>query len=278
VDGAHVLAATHSRLLLLSLPGLEVLQSWERGLVRYSRRIEVDGEHIVMAGWLSPSIGVLHTATGRVRRLRCGVQPMLFQYRGSVRVISGLDGGMHTLDVARARLVEPVPVPPISSIAVGEDVWGVVAGDLETPRVAGVVPQDAVLPRFRRGSGQIMRLTGEPMSVLIEGRCVQLWCDDARGLLWCFTEKPGSPGVVTGVHAIDQSGQVVTEFHTETPTTLRQLDPELGIVPQRSRASGSSLAASVRATGSPRQLPDITRLSVTNPLSPTAAWVCVVRS
>ncbi|MGA8016070.1 MAG: hypothetical protein WCB85_09160 [Candidatus Dormiibacterota bacterium] len=232
VHDSHLWAATDSRLFRLRLEELEVVQDWERGLVRYASQIEVADERVVLANWLSPSVAILDTASGRLRRVRVGSQPVLFQHGGRVRVISGLEGGMQTLDPARACLVDATPTPPICSVGVGRDLWGVVAGNAETPRAGRSVPSNVALPRFRRGSDHIVRLTGEPMSVRLPGRCSRIWCDDGRNVLWCFVEGPVPPGAVISGYAVSQrSGRVVAEFHTENATTLLQRDPELGVVP-----------------------------------------------
>lgn len=232
VDETHLWAATASRLLRLRVEDLETVQTWERGLVRDASQIAVCGEHIVLANWFSPFVTILDTVSGRPRRLRVGSQPVLLQHGGHLRVISGLEGGMRSLDPARARLLDATPAPPIWSIGVGKDLWGVVAGDVETPRTGRSVSSDAATLRFRRGSDHVVRLTGDPMTVRLPGRCSRIWCDDGRGVLWCFVDGPAPPGAVISAYAVSQrSGRVVAEFHTETPTTIRQRDPELGVVP-----------------------------------------------
>ena len=70
VHDSHLWAATDSRLFRLRLEELEVVQDWERGLVRYASQIEVADERVVLANWLSPSVAILDTASGRLRRVR----------------------------------------------------------------------------------------------------------------------------------------------------------------------------------------------------------------
>jgi hypothetical protein len=231
IASTHAFAATDSRLFKVSVSDLRIIQEWNRHLVRYSNQVQVDGGHVVEANWLAPSIGILEMATGTVRRLKGGAQPMLFRYAGQIRLISGLEGGMATVDVEAGKLVDRVRTPAVSAVAAGQDIWAVVGGEAEAPSVSPP-PHDVKLPLFRRGTNEIVRLSGEPTSLRIDGRCRQIWCDDVHKALWCFVEGPSPPNAVIRGYAISQlTGDVLASFETETSSTLRQLDPQLGIVP-----------------------------------------------
>ena len=230
LDG-RLLAATDLRLFEVTLPDLRVTNVWERGLVRYAQQLAGNGECVVQANWLRPSIGVLDKATGAVRRVKAGAQPLLFDYQGQVRVVSALEGGMATLDVVAGRLVDRVPVPPVAAIAAGRDIWAIVAGPPQTSQVSPTAaPVD--LPQFRRCTGEVVRLTGDPVSCTLGGPCRKLWCDDDQGLLWCFLEGRPGDGVPTRVCAVRQAtGEVVAHYETETAQTYMERDPQLGVVP-----------------------------------------------
>jgi hypothetical protein len=227
----RLLAATDSRLFDLTLPGLAVTKFWERRLVRYSQQLELDGGYVVQANWIRPYIGVLDTATGAVRRMKAGPQPLLFHYQGKVRALSALDGGMASVDTVSATLVDRVAVPPVSAIAAGREIWVVVAGQAQSPEVYPK-PPPVPLPQFRRATHEVVRLTGEAVSFTLDGPCRRLWCDDARDLLWCFLEGERSHGASTRLCAIRQAtGEVVARYETETAATSLERDPELGSVP-----------------------------------------------
>lgn len=231
IDGSRLLAATNSRLFEIALPGLKVTHVWDRGLVRYANQLQSQGEHIVQANWLRPSVGVLNTATGVVRRVKAGPQPLLFKYHEQVRVVSALEGGMATVDIAAAKLVDRVRVPSVSAISAGRDIWAVVAGPPESPEVYPA-PPPVTLPQYRRGTREVIRLTGEPLSYTLDGPCRRLWCDDARGLLWCFLDGQPAHGITTRMCALRQAtGEVIARFETETAESFLQRDPELGVVP-----------------------------------------------
>jgi hypothetical protein len=226
----HLLTATDSRLLELDPGDLSLAHSWEKRLVRSSSQLVEQAAHIVEANWLTPHIGILDRSSGDVRRVHVGAQPIVFAHDGSVHAIAGLDGGLATVDVERARLSAFVATPPVSSVAVGRDIWAVVGGRIESPRTGGT-PRTSRLPQYRRGTDEIVRLTGSRHSIRVGAPCRRLWCDDARGLLWCSVATDDSPHGDFRCLAVDQaSGKLAGRFDTETPASVRRRDPLLGSV------------------------------------------------
>jgi hypothetical protein len=239
--GDRLFAASNSRLFELDSTGLSVIRQWDKRLVRWSTQVVVCDEVIVEAGWYAPYIGIVDLATGAVRRVKVGKQPLLFTHNGEVLVAAGFHGGVSTLDVEHASLHNLVKTFPMTAIAVGKEVWAVTGAQPQPPNIVGAPPEYEP-PLFRRGSDTITRLTGAPWSTRLDADCRRIWCDDARRVLWCLLEDQRPHAAARRVSAISQvDGAVLTEFEIEPssveddwrkfgPTSIVHLDPVLGIV------------------------------------------------
>jgi hypothetical protein len=174
-------AATDSRLFELRPDDLAIVRQWDRGLVRYSMQLVPEGSTIVSANWRSPTIGLFDLDSGRTRRVRSGLQPLLFRYGADIKVIAGYDGGMSTLDVKHGRLTGLQKTPAIANVAVGEHIWATVAGRRE-----GGQGEPPVWTK--RGTNTITRLTGSARTGQAGGRVGRMYCDDRRRVLWCLVD------------------------------------------------------------------------------------------
>jgi hypothetical protein len=174
----HLYVATDSRLFELESTDLSIVRQWERGLVRYTMQLLPARTTLAMANWRMPSIGLFDLNTGRTRRVNVGLQPLLVRHGGAIKVLAGFEGGMWTLDIVRIRLTDAERTPPVVAIASGTDLWGLLAGPAEH---RGGTPSALV----KRGSNEVLRLTGEPWSITLDGECSTLVCDDVSGVLWC---------------------------------------------------------------------------------------------
>ena len=200
LGGSYLYVATDARLFELRPADLSVVRQWERGLVRNTMHMLLAGSSVVMANWRSPTIGLLDLDSGRTRRVRVGLQPHLVRFGNVIRVIAGFDGGMWILDTERARMTDPSPTPPVTAIAAGAHLWGVVAG-----RAEGGQGQPPVW--VKRGSNRLTRLTGDPWAAQLAGECSALISDDAQGVLWCVIKNGAEL-----VELSQTSGKVVASF------------------------------------------------------------------
>src|SRR5437762_9413497 len=67
VHAGRLYAATDSRLFELDPLQLAPQRQWERGLLRYTTQLVPDGQLLVAANWLKPSVGVFDPDGGRMR-------------------------------------------------------------------------------------------------------------------------------------------------------------------------------------------------------------------
>jgi hypothetical protein len=239
--GDRLFAASNSRLFEFDSTALTVIRQWDKRLVRWSTQLVVSDEVVVEAGWYAPYIGIVDLATGGVRRVKVGKQPLLFTHNGEVQVAAGFHGGISTLDVEHASLHKLAKTFPMTAIAVGKEVWAVTGAQPQPPNIVGAPPEYEP-PLFRRGSDTITRLTGEPWSTRLDADCRRIWCDDVRGVLWCLLEDQRPHTAARRVSAVSQlDGAVLTEFGIEPssvdddwrrfgPVGIAHLDPALGIV------------------------------------------------
>ena len=182
VASGRLYAATESRLFELSPADLTITRQWERGLISNSTQLVAADAALVMANWRMATIGLFDIDTGRTRRLRTGLQPLITRFAGEIKVVAGFDGKMWTLDVERARLRNPASIPPVTAVATGEHLWAVLAGPPEGGQ--GQPPA-----WFKRGSNHIVRLSGDAWTAHLVGNCSALVCDDANGVLWCTLDR-----------------------------------------------------------------------------------------
>ncbi len=175
----HLYAATDSRLFELEVPNLEVVRQWDKGLVRYAMQLIAGREVLVAANWRVSTIGIFDVKSGRTRRLRVGLQPLVFHFGEDTRVIAGFDGGMWTIDGRRGRLIDPQDTPPVASLAAGRHIWATLAG----PKEGG---QGNPRTWVKSGTEVIQRLSGTPWKARASGRVSHLSCDDKRAILWCL--------------------------------------------------------------------------------------------
>ncbi|HEV3095604.1 MAG TPA: hypothetical protein VG104_00545 [Candidatus Dormibacteraeota bacterium] len=200
-------AATDSRLFELRPADLAIVRQWDRGLVRYSMQLVAEGSTIVSANWHKPTIGLFDLDSGRTRRVMTGLQPLVFRHGADVKVLTGYDGGMWTLDIQHSRLTAFEKTPAIANLAVGQHIWATVAGHRE-----GGQGEPAVWAK--RGTNVITRLTGSSWAGRAGARVARMYCDDRRGVLWCLVD--GLPGM--HLQAVSQS----------TGAVLRSYEPPRG--------------------------------------------------
>ncbi len=218
ISSGSLFAATDSRLFELALEDLSIRRQWDRGLVRFAMQLVPADSRLVAANWLMASIGIFDPSSGRNQRVRVGRQPLLMKHKGVVKVASGFDGGLATLDPERGRLVDRVPTLPIASADAGDDVWAIVAG----PPQGG---QGEPPVWTKEGTDTLVRLPGSEWRAHLPGPCDSVYCDDKRGLVWCRMKAPGRELVAVS----QQDGRVLNAYLPPNGFKFHTLDPDAGV-------------------------------------------------
>lgn len=214
-DG-DVLAATDKRLLRLRAADLSVVQEWDEGVVRDVAHVVPWGGRVVMAGWLRPTVGVLDPATGTVKRVKAGDQPVLVA-GDELYALAGLHGGLSTLDVAAGKLSRRADTPPVTAAAWCDGLWAVEGGRLDGG-------QGDPAAWWRAATATVRCLDGEAR-VKLGDECRALFPDRARRLLWCVTAEDGAR-----LECIDTAaGAAVGCFAASDGGSFRHVDPEAGL-------------------------------------------------
>jgi hypothetical protein len=214
--------ATDRRLFALDRRSLDVLAQWDKGLVQYTHTIVPLGDRLVLANWLTPTVGLFDPATGATRRLRVGVQPVVLAGSGRVRLIAGFDGGVATLR-PDGRLTDRRPTPPVraaTSLA-GGTAWAVLAG----PPKGG----EGEPPVWHRpGTPTVVSLDGEQYTVQLPAPCEALYPDAVPARLWCAL---GARSGRADQLALLDTGQhrVVASYALPAGCHLRQISAGTGL-------------------------------------------------
>lgn len=178
VASGSVWAATDSRLFELDRLSLEVHREWDSRLVRYTKQLVPSAGRIVMANWLAPTVGIFDPESGSTRRVRTSGQPVVFREGDAVMVGSGLEGGLATLDVHRAKLSARTDAPAMTAIASTEaGAWAVLGGR----KVGGQGDPPAWSRRpserlQRLSDGTICRLSSSCGLIAGASNSWELWC------------------------------------------------------------------------------------------------------
>lgn len=204
VTDDSLFVATHSRLLRLRPDDLSMLDHWDRVLPSDAQQLLVSGDHVVAANFRKPVVGLFDLSRRSGTRLRTGLQPLLVDYAGQVKVIEGFDGGVRTLDLEKGSLLGPEPGPSVSAVSAGRDIWAVRAGVARGESSHGA-PSSWLKP----GTARLVRLGGEgEWETDLPEAASAVFCDDERALVWCLVGERFSNLV-----AIDQRhGWMVDSF------------------------------------------------------------------
>jgi len=212
LHGDHLYAATDSRLFQLTREDLSVVAQWDKGLIRYCMTLIPQGGAFVMANWRTASVGIFDPATGRTRRLNVGLQPVIVRHGSELKAIAGFDGGISTLGIDPPKVTSTSPTPPVANAAGGDQVWATLAGPPE-----GGQGEPPVWTR--RPTSTIVRLTSDPMTVVLPEAVGKLVSDDARGLIWCISEE--------AIAIVEQrTGRVAGSVSLPKGKKVAHLDPE----------------------------------------------------
>ncbi|HET7419468.1 MAG TPA: hypothetical protein VFL27_03735 [Candidatus Dormibacteraeota bacterium] len=236
ISRGNLYAATDSRLFELDPTTLEVRRQWDRGLVAYATQLVADGDWLVMANWLRPSVGIFDPEAGRTHRVNVGKQPIILFHDGRAKTISGFDGGLATLDSGRARLIDRTHTPPIAHAAAGADIWAVAAG----PPRGGERHQPV---RTRAGSNVLLRLTGEPTETRLAGDVSYIACDDQRQVVWCRSAELGGELWAAAQH----TGKVVGPYTAPRGFLIQHVSPAAGIALATAVARRDVIGGTVRS-------------------------------
>ena len=95
---ANLLVATDSRLFQLDSLTLVEGRRWDSRIPRYTDSMAVRGDLVVVANWLSPSVGIVDLVTNRVRRKTTPRMIKILDGPGSPLLVGGLDGGVLSIE------------------------------------------------------------------------------------------------------------------------------------------------------------------------------------
>jgi hypothetical protein len=95
---ADLLVATDSKLFELDSLSLAESRRWDSRIPRYADSMAVRGDHVVVANWLTPSIGIIDLVSARVRRKASAGMTRILDGAGSPLLVGGLDGGVLSIE------------------------------------------------------------------------------------------------------------------------------------------------------------------------------------
>ncbi|MBB2924056.1 hypothetical protein [Cellulomonas cellasea] len=238
--------ATDRRLVRLTLAGLEETARWD-GLVGHPQQLVVHGAQAVLAGGLAPTISVLDTATGSVRRRRAGAQPVLGGAPDGVRVVSAVHGSRWRVDAVEGRLVTEPGGPPLTALCSADALAGSVhvpAGSAHAspgPTSTAAGATGAVLWGVAAGRERTDRQGGEPLVRRDPGRELVAWHDERHRIALgaagaaLFAGTAGGLWVLTGVdgqtlqHVDTSAGSVGARYRAPGDAALRHVDATAGV-------------------------------------------------
>lgn len=227
--GNVVYVATDRRVFEVDATTLDVHRQWERRIRRYSMQLVPDGERLIMANWLAPSLGILSLVKGTTRRVEVGPQIQLLSTNRGVLVGSGQYGGFATLDAPTGRLSPCYASPRYTAATAdesGRELWLARAGKLINK---GGDPPALVL----EATDHLVRMVDgrEAGGAVLDAPCIRVWRDESRRLLWCATTRPIGAQLRTGLEAVDlHSGEHRGAFLPEPQEHVLVVCPEHGVV------------------------------------------------
>lgn len=239
VDSLYV--ATHSRLLQLRAGDLHVLHQWDRVLPSDAQQLLAAGDWLVAANWRKPVVGLFYPQGQASERLRVGLQPLIVAYGDTVRVVEGFTGGVRSVDLTKSRLLGAEPGPPVSAVAGGKELWGVLGGP---PAGAGAHSTGSAW--LRPASDRLVRLADPSWEAILPAPASALQCDDERGLLWCLV---GSDSTLLAAVS-QEDGRVVASFPAGEGRYWLYVDPSTGLALEATpvQEGAGYRAARVRST------------------------------
>ena len=186
--GDSLFVATHSRLLRLRPEDLRLVEHWDKVLPSDSQQLVSIGGWLVAANRRKPVVGLFEADSATTVRLEVGLQPLVFVHGASARVAEGFAGGIRTLDLERRCLLGVEPGPPVAAVAAGSAIWAIGAGQ------AG--DRTGASTWSKPGTDRLVMIGADggesPWSAWLPAPGQAVFCDDARGLVWCLVGPGGS--------------------------------------------------------------------------------------
>lgn len=212
--------ATHSRLLQVRPGDLHVLRHWDRVLPSDSQQLVAAGDWLVAANWRKPVLGLFHPQRQESVRLRVGLQPLLATLGNTVRLVEGYAGGVRSVDLDNASLLGAEPGPPVSAVATGTELWGILGGP-----PAGTGAHGTGSAWSRPGTDRLTRMADPTWTAILPAPASAIYCDDQRGLLWCRA----GPNSTLLVAVSQEDSRVVASFPAGDGRYWLHVDPGAGL-------------------------------------------------
>jgi len=235
VDGNAVLMALHNRVQRLLLPSLDIAAEWRERIPRYAQTVlPLADDALVLANWMSPTIGILDSASGQVRLVRSCPQPVVIADGSSCLVFGGCDGGWWRLDTTAAKLTDRHGCCPVSHAAgCGDSVWCSAGGALRDP---GGGPKAVT----RESGSDVFELTSPSEKLGLAAPVDRLIADQNR--LWAIC------GQGQWLQQIDAAAHTLSAaIPAPTGSRWRHIEPRLGmafaVLPQRTEKPSALIQA-----------------------------------
>lgn len=116
-----LLIATDTKLFELDSLTLSERRRWNTRIPRYPDSLAVRGDHVVVANWLAPQVGLVDLATGRVRRRAAPGMTKILDGAGSPLLVGGLDGDVVSIDPISGRTEQILATPPALDAGLSPD-------------------------------------------------------------------------------------------------------------------------------------------------------------